>query len=62
MKFDLSLFDKPSEKSKSKSNLRSSMIKPSKNFDYSAGKIFNNFNETREKLGSSSSKDFKFAK
>ena len=55
-KFDPSLFDKHSEKSKS----RFSAIKLSKNSDYSAGIIFKNFDKTREELISLSKKDFKF--
>ena len=57
---NLSLFNEPSEKSKSKS--KSSMVKLSKNSDYSARTIFNNFDKTREELESLAKKDLKFIK
>ena len=55
-KFDPSLFNEHSEKSKS----RSSAIKPSKNSDHSMGTISKNFDKTREEPMSPSKKDFKF--
>ena len=60
VKSNSSLFDEPSEMSKSKS--KSSMIKLSKNLDYSAGTISNNFDKTGEELGSLAKKDLKSVK
>ena len=60
VKSNLSLFNKLSEISKSKS--KSSIIKLSKNLDYSTRTIFNNFDKTREKLESLAKKDLKSIK
>ena len=60
VKSNLSLFNKPSKISKSKS--KSSIIKLSKNLDHSARIIFNNFNKTREELESLAKKDLKSIK
>ena len=57
VKSNPSLFDEPSEMSKSKS--KSSMIKPSKNLDHSAGTTSNNFDKTGEEPGSPAKKDLK---
>ena len=57
-KFNLSLFDKHSEKSK----LRFLVIKLSKNSDYSVRTISKNFDKTKEEPISLSKKDFKFVK
>ena len=43
----------------SKSKSKSSMIKPSKNLDHSAGTISNNFDKTGEEPGSPAKKRFK---
>ena len=58
VKSNPSLFDEPSEMLKSKS--KSSIIKSSKNLDYSARTIFNNFDKTGEELGFLAKKDLKF--
>ena len=60
VKFNLSLFDKPSKILKSKS--KSLMIKLSKNLDHSARTISNNFDKTEEKLESLAKKDLKSIK
>ena len=60
VKSNLSLFDKPSEISKSKS--KSLIIKPSKNLDYSTRIISNNFDKIGEELESLAKKDLKSIK
>ena len=60
VKSNLSLFDKPSEISKSKS--KSSIIKLSKNLDYSTRIISNNFDKIEEELEFLAKKDLKSIK